>query len=121
LTRALLRRDIQGDVKKGFSRGFYRVKPKKKKYGCVSIIIPTRASRGLIKICLETLKAKTAYRDYEIICIENIPSDQPEWKTWLRQNADQVIETLRFSAPLKTSVEASSQSIFKLTVCPGCA
>jgi ADP-heptose:LPS heptosyltransferase/GT2 family glycosyltransferase len=93
LARALTRRNISGSIKKGCRRGFYRIKPAKAKYGRVSIIIPTRASRGLIKVCLETLKAKTAYRDYEIICIENIPPEEAHWKRWLRENADVVLET----------------------------
>ncbi|HEY1313540.1 MAG TPA: glycosyltransferase, partial [Steroidobacteraceae bacterium] len=93
LARALTRRKISGSIKKGCRRGFYRVKPNKAKYGRVSIIIPTRASRGLIKVCLETLKAKTAYRDYEIICIENIPLEDAQWKEWLRANADKVLST----------------------------
>ncbi len=93
LTRALARRRIRGRVEAGCAERFYRVIPKKAEYGRVSIIIPTRASRGLIKICLDTLKAKTAYRDFEIICIENIPDENSEWKTWLREQADQVLET----------------------------
>jgi ADP-heptose:LPS heptosyltransferase len=39
------------------------------------------------------LRARTAYTNYEIICIENIPENQQQWKIWLRQSADQVIET----------------------------
>ncbi len=35
----------------------------------------------------------TAYRNVEIVCIENIPADKPDWKTWLRANADSVTET----------------------------
>jgi ADP-heptose:LPS heptosyltransferase/GT2 family glycosyltransferase len=93
LARALTRRKISGSIKRGCRRGFYRIKPNKSKYGRVSIIIPTRASRGLIRVCLETLKAKTAYRDYEIICIENIPPEEAQWKDWLRDNADQVLTT----------------------------
>jgi len=59
----------------------------------VSIIIPTCAARGLIKACLDSLKAKTAYRNYEIICIENITAEKSDWKRWLRENANDVIET----------------------------
>ncbi len=93
LTRALARRKLKGRIEAGCAPRFYRVVPKKAAYGRVSIIIPTRASRGLIKICLDTLKEKTAYRDFEIICIENIPDEQSEWKTWLKANADIVLET----------------------------
>jgi ADP-heptose:LPS heptosyltransferase/GT2 family glycosyltransferase len=56
----------------------------------VSIIIPTRASRGLVRTCIETLRRITTYRNFEIICIDNIPADQENWKQWLRANADKV-------------------------------
>jgi ADP-heptose:LPS heptosyltransferase/GT2 family glycosyltransferase len=93
LSRALGRRGIKATIKKGCAPGIYRVKRKRKTGGMVSIIIPTCAARGLIKACLESLKAKTAYRNYEIICIENIPAEKSDWKRWLRENADDVIET----------------------------
>ncbi len=57
----------------------------------VSIIIPTRASNGYIKTCIETLRSRTTYPSYEIVCIDNIPDSEPEWKSWLRENADQIV------------------------------
>lgn len=93
LIRALRRRGIKAEIDKGCAPGIYRIKRSHTTKGLVSIIIPTRASRGLIKTCLETLRGKTAYRNFEVICIENIPDDQADWKIWLRQNADKVIET----------------------------
>jgi len=93
LARALERRGLKATIKKGCAPGIYRIKRKRTTRGLVSIIIPTCAARGLIKACLESLKAKTSYRNFEIICIENIPAERADWKRWLRENADQVIET----------------------------
>jgi ADP-heptose:LPS heptosyltransferase/GT2 family glycosyltransferase len=92
LTAALKRRSIGGAVQAGCVPGHYRlkrtVKPER-----VSIIIPTCAAEGLIQTCLESLRARTAYRDYEIICIENIPKTGQQWKRWVRAHADTVIQT----------------------------
>ena len=93
LSRALRRRGVTATIKKGCAPGIYRVKRKRKTRGMVSIIIPTCAAGGLIKECLRSLKAKTTYRNYEIICIENIPAEKSDWKRWLRENAGDVIET----------------------------
>jgi ADP-heptose:LPS heptosyltransferase/GT2 family glycosyltransferase len=93
LADALARRGITAAVKPGRARGTFRVRRKVTTSGLVSIIIPTCAARGLIKTCIDTLRGLTTYRHFEIVCIENIPADQPDWKAWLRANADTVIET----------------------------
>jgi O-antigen biosynthesis protein len=93
LGRALARRGLGGRVYDGCAPGYYRVQQDVTTKGLVSIIIPTCASRGLIRTCLETLRKKTKYRNFEIICIENIPARQRRWKQWLKKNADKVIET----------------------------
>lgn len=93
LQRALDRRGIAARVTTGRVPGTYRVRRKASTRGLVSIIIPTCAARGLIRTCLETLRANTAYRFFEIVCIENIPAGQPQWKEWLREHADTVLET----------------------------
>jgi ADP-heptose:LPS heptosyltransferase/GT2 family glycosyltransferase len=93
LASALKRRGIDGTVEDGAAPGIFRVKRNVTAKGMVSIIIPTCATRGLIKVCLDTLRAQTRYPNFEIVCIENIPADQQEWKDWLRANADTVIGT----------------------------
>ena len=91
LGRALSRRGIAGEILAGQASGSYRVRRALAAPALVSIIIPTRAERGLIERCVTTLRRLTAYRDYEIICIENIPPADRKWRDWLRLNADRVI------------------------------
>ena len=93
LARAMKRRRIAGKVEAGRAPGAHRMRRDVTTKGLVSIIIPTCAARGLIKTCLETLRKMTAYRNFEIICIENIPDDQRRWKRWVRAHADKVVET----------------------------
>lgn len=93
IERAMERRGITGRVEAGCAPGYYRPHRAAEDKGLVSIVIPTCASRGLIRTCIETLRGKTAYRNFEIVCIENIPESEPDWKRWLRDNADKVVET----------------------------
>jgi ADP-heptose:LPS heptosyltransferase/GT2 family glycosyltransferase len=93
LDRALVRRGIRGDVVRGCAPGIYRARRTSTLSGLVSIIIPTRASGGLIETCITTLRKITTYPHIEIICIENIPKKERKWKRWVRANADKVIET----------------------------
>ncbi|WP_096349099.1 glycosyltransferase family 2 protein [Hydrogenophaga crassostreae] len=43
----------------------------------VSIIIPTRNAVGLVRTCIESIKARTIYKNYEIVLMDN-GSDDPE-------------------------------------------
>lgn len=60
----------------------------------VSILIPTRNQAGLLKTCLESLKAITDYPSYEILIIDNA-SDAPDalalLERWSRQPQVRVI------------------------------
>jgi ADP-heptose:LPS heptosyltransferase/GT2 family glycosyltransferase len=91
LNQAVKRRRIRGEVQKSALPGYYRVKRTLGATALVSIIIPTCAARQLIKTCIGTIRDKTAYRNFEIICVENIPSSQSRWKTWVGKNADKMI------------------------------
>ncbi len=92
LQRALQRRDIEGSVLATAIPGTWRVKRTGAEQGRVSIIIPTCAAHGYIETCINTLRAKTTYPDYEIVCIDNIPAADVAWKVWLAQHADKVVD-----------------------------
>jgi ADP-heptose:LPS heptosyltransferase/GT2 family glycosyltransferase len=92
LARALKRRHIAAEIIDGCVSGNYRVKRETLVDGLVSIIIPTAASRGLIANALRSIRAKTRYRRFEIICLDNIAREKSFWKSWLKENADQVVE-----------------------------
>ncbi|MBV9636048.1 MAG: glycosyltransferase [Methylobacteriaceae bacterium] len=94
LGRNLRRRGIQADILPGRAPHSYFVARRTEHRPLVSIIIPTCGSRDLIKICLATLREKTAYKNYEVICVDNSPEDRVEFKQWLRETSDVVIEFL---------------------------
>ena len=92
LQAAAVRRGIEADLLPGCIPGTWRLKRSTPVEGKVSIIIPTCAAQGYVATCLETLRARTAYRNFEIICIDNIPSELPEWKALIRERADKVVD-----------------------------
>ena len=92
LERTLHRRGIAGTIISTPIQGTWRVRRAAPSGGKVSIIIPTCASNGYIEACINTLRATTAYPDYEIICIDNIPASEVAWKLWLQQNADKTVD-----------------------------
>jgi len=93
LERALARRGVPGRVLPGCAPGLHDIERTQAIDGLVSIVIPTCAAKGYIKTCIDTLRARTNYRNFEIVCIENIPPTAIEWRVWLKANADRVITT----------------------------
>ena len=91
LRRAATRRGIRANVLQTAVPSTFRFRRLKRASGKVSIIIPTCAAHGHIETCVRTLRELTAYRDFEIICVDNIPANQVGWKRWLRDNADKVV------------------------------
>jgi GT2 family glycosyltransferase len=77
----------------GFVLGAWRIKRPRAIAGRVSIVIPTRAAGGRIETCISSIRELTDYRDFEIVCIDSIPDDNPAAKNWLARNADRVVQT----------------------------
>jgi ADP-heptose:LPS heptosyltransferase/GT2 family glycosyltransferase len=90
LERNLARRNVMGEASPGRIPSTWRVREFAMTER-VSIIIPTRAARGLIRTCLETIRAKTTYQHYELVILDNIPDGLSEDKLWVKRNADKVL------------------------------
>ena len=91
LVNAARRRGIDAEVVDGCLPHTWRLKRTARADGKVAIIIPTCAAQGYIENCIGTLRARTSYPNYEIVCIDNIPEGQMAWKLWLQQNADCIV------------------------------
>jgi ADP-heptose:LPS heptosyltransferase/GT2 family glycosyltransferase len=89
----MARSQIKGEVQRGAATGIYRLRRSVSPDRLVSIVIPTCAAKGMIKRCVDTLRDVSSYRNFEIVCIENIPPENDGWRTWLQQNADRVLST----------------------------
>jgi len=92
LRRAATRRSIRADVQETPISSTFRFRRLTRATGKVSIIIPTCAAHEHIETCVRTLRNQTTYRNFEIICIDNIPAHQVGWKRWLAENADKVVD-----------------------------
>jgi ADP-heptose:LPS heptosyltransferase/GT2 family glycosyltransferase len=96
LREAVTRRGIAAEVLPGCLPGTWRLKRDIVHSGMVSIIIPSNASRGLVKITVDSIRSKTDWPSLEIILLDNIRlTDDPDklaWKRWMREHADLVIE-----------------------------
>jgi ADP-heptose:LPS heptosyltransferase/GT2 family glycosyltransferase len=111
LAGAVKRRGISAKVEAGAVPGTWRVRRTQPVTGMVSIIIPTCAARGYIETCIKTLRERTAYRNIEIVCVDNIPDNHVAWKIWLQQNADVVVpmpDAFNWSHFNNRGVEAAS-------------
>ena len=94
LQQAATRRGIAVTVSDGAVEGSYRFHRKIVIPGKVSIIIPSIAARGLVKTCIESIKAKSTFKNYEIVLLDNIRDASSKWKPWFVENADKVVEVL---------------------------
>ena len=92
LTSAIRRRGISGAVSLGGCDGSFYVKRTLVSPGLVSIIIPTIAAGGLVKKCVDTIRKKTKYRNFELICLNNMRRADNRWSKWFDNKFDTVIE-----------------------------
>ena len=67
----LKRISLDGTVSEGCIDGIYRVDYKVKGNPKVSIIIPNKDGKDILKVCIDSVVEKTTYSNYEIIVVEN--------------------------------------------------
>ena len=67
----LERMGIQGEVSHTPDLGFFRVKYPVQGEPLVSIIIPNKDEKESLKACIESIREKTEYTNYEILIVEN--------------------------------------------------
>ncbi len=92
LRSALARRAIEAEILPGIVPGTFRVRRTAPVAGKVSIIVPTCAAKGYVETCFRTLREQTAYRNFEIVCIDNIPETEEKYKQFVREHADKIVE-----------------------------
>ncbi len=93
LASTAARRGFAAEVLPGAASESWRLRRSLPARGTVSIIIPTCGAGGYIETCINTLRERTDYRDFEIICIENIPEHLVERRAWLSEVADKILPT----------------------------
>ena len=67
----LKRVGLDGTVSEGCIEGIYRVDYKVKGNPKVSIVIPNKDGKDILKVCIDSVLEKTTYSNYEIVVVEN--------------------------------------------------
>ena len=82
--------------------GFYRVKYEICGEPLVSIIIPNKDQSEALKKCLDSIREKTSYRNYEIIIVEN-NSEEPETFAFYKKIAGEKIKVVTWEGEFNYS------------------
>lgn len=98
----LVRCRTKGTVQHTKDLGFYRVKYEICGEPLVSIIIPNKDQSEALKKCLDSIRKKTSYRNYEIIIVEN-NSEEPETFAFYKKIAGEKIKIVTWEGEFNYS------------------
>jgi GT2 family glycosyltransferase len=108
LNEALHRRGVEGSAENGLLASTYHTRYAIPGHPRVSIIIPTRDRVELLRRCVDSIRAKTAYRNYEIVVIDNDSRD-PKTLEYLSTFPGRVIRypaTFNYARMLNLAVQS---------------
>lgn len=69
----------------------------------VSLIIPTRDRAGLLRMCVESILAKTTYPDFELVVVDNQSCDRAAMEYMHELATRERVRVLRYNAPFNYS------------------
>ena len=92
----LERTGVPGTVSHTPDYGFYRVTYPVQGEPLVSIIIPNKDEKETLKACIESIREKTEYTNYEILIIENNSTSQEIFHYYKELSEDPRIRLLRW-------------------------
>lgn len=92
----LQRMGVEGIVSHTPDLGFFRVKYPVQGEPMVSIIIPNKDEKESLKACLESIREKTSYKNYEILIIENNSTTDEIFRYYKELSRDPKIRLLRW-------------------------
>lgn len=92
----LKRTGTEGTVSHTPDLGFFRVKYPVQGQPLVSIIIPNKDEKETLKACIDSIRAKTEYPNYEIIIVENNSTTDEIFQYYKELSQDPRIRLLRW-------------------------
>lgn len=92
----LKRMGVEGEVSHTPDLGFFRVKYPVHGEPMVSIIIPNKDEKESLKACIESIREKTEYQNYEILIIENNSTSEEIFHYYKELSRDPKIRLLRW-------------------------
>jgi len=102
LAAHLARRALDAEVAEGYVPGTWRVVYHWPRQPRVSIVIPTKDQADYLQSCVESIRAKTNYPDYEILVVDN-GSTQPEACAYLERLKAEGVRVLPYPKPFNFS------------------
>ena len=90
------RMGVEGEVSHTPDLGFFRVKYPVHGEPMVSIIIPNKDEKESLKACIESIREKTEYQNYEILIIENNSTSEEIFHYYKELSRDPKIRLLRW-------------------------
>lgn len=102
LAAHLARRELDAEVAEGYVPGTWRVVYRWPRQPRVSIVIPTKDQADYLQSCVESIRAKTNYPDYEILVVDN-GSTQPEACAYLERLRAEGVRVLPYPKPFNFS------------------
>jgi O-antigen biosynthesis protein len=103
LADAMKRRKIEGKITDGKWKGSYRIKRDIAGTPLISVIIPFKDQKEALKKCIESIIAKSTYKNYEIILVNN-GSELTETMQYLESvSGKNRISLLNYDAPFNYS------------------
>jgi GT2 family glycosyltransferase/2-polyprenyl-3-methyl-5-hydroxy-6-metoxy-1,4-benzoquinol methylase len=116
LAEAVERRGYAGRVEEGLVNGRYRVRYDIVGEPRVVIIIPTRDKVELLRSCVESVRRRSTYRNYEIMIVDN-QSREPETLEFLEAFDGRVFpfpHEFNYARMMNASVQAAGETDFVL-------
>lgn len=92
----LKRVGLEGTVKHGATLGTYQIDYKVKGNPKVTILIPNRNEKKVLKTCIESIKKLTSYDNYEIVIIENNSTEKNIFDYYEELKKEEKIKILEF-------------------------
>lgn len=92
----LKRVGVEGEVSHTPDLGFFRVKYPVHGEPMVSIIIPNKDEKESLQACIESIREKTEYQNYEILIIENNSTSEEIFHYYKELSRDPKIRLLRW-------------------------
>lgn len=92
----LRRTGVSGTVSHTQDLGFFRVQYPVQGEPLVSVIIPNKDEKDTLKACIESIREKTEYKNYEIIIVENNSTTDGIFQYYKELSKDPRIRLLRW-------------------------
>jgi len=100
---ALARRGISGELEPApEARGFFRVRPHMQGAPLISIIIPSKNNGRVLGVCLESIRTKSSYQNFQIVVLDNGSTDAATLGM-LEEERRRGVKVIRHDAPFNYS------------------